>query len=99
MFRSLRNGVVGSPLGACEIPRIFKEMALEAGLPRGVVRDISGHSTRVGAAQDMVSEGIGMTSIMQTGRWKTEASVMRYAERMLAHRGGAAQLARIQRRV
>ena len=89
MFRALRNGVVGGPLGACEIPRIFKEMALEAGLPRGVVKDISGHSTRVGAAQDMVSKGIGLSLIMQTGRWKNEASVMRYAERMLARENGS----------
>ena len=99
MFRALRNGVVGGPLGACEIPRIFKEMALEAGLPRGVVKDISGHSTRVGAAQDMVSKGIGLSLIMQTGRWKNEGSVMRYAERMLAQQNGSAQLARLQRRI
>ena len=99
IFRSLRNGVVGGGLGAGETPRLFKEMALAAGLPAAVVGDISGHSTRVGAAQDMVAEGLGMTAIMQAGRWQTEASVMRYAERMLAHRGGAAQLARLQRRV
>ena len=99
VFRALRSRKVGGALGAREVPRIFREMARKAGLPPGVVGDISGHSTRVGAAQDMVAEGIGIASVMQAGRWKTEASVIRYAERMLARRSGAAQLARLQRRI
>ncbi len=99
IFRALRSRVVGGPLGAREVPRIFREMARAAGLPPGAIADISGHSTRVGAAQDMVAEGIGIASIMQAGRWRTEASVIRYAERMLAQRSGAAQLAKVQRRI
>lgn len=99
IFRALRNRVVGGALGAREIPRIYREMAGKAGLPPGAVADISGHSTRVGAAQDMVAEGISIASIMQAGRWKTEASVIRYAERMLAQRSGAAQLAKLQGRI
>ena len=99
MFRALRNGVVGGALGASEVPRIFREMAQNAGLPPSMVSDISAHSTRIGAAQDMVAEGIGLGAIMQAGRWASESSVMHYAERMLARRNGAAQLARIQRRV
>ena len=63
-----------------------------------VVERISGHSTRVGAAQDMVAEGIGMAAILHAGRWKTTAMVNRYGERLLARRSGAAQLARIQHR-
>ena len=99
IFRSLRNGVVRGRLAPGEVPRVFKEMARAAGLPPGVVEEISGHSTRVGAAQDMVSEGIGMGAILQAGRWSTEESVIRYAERMLARKSGAAQLARIQQRM
>ena len=99
IFRALRNGVVRGRLAPGEVPRIFKEMARAAGLPSGVVETISGHSTRVGAAQDMVGEGIGMGAVMNAGRWKTEASVIRYAERLLARRSGAAQLARIQQRI
>ena len=99
IFRALRNRNVGGTLGAREVPRIFKEMARKAGLPPSAVAEISGHSTRVGAAQDMVAEGIGMASIMQAGRWTTETSVIRYAERMLAQRSGAAQLAKLQRRL
>ena len=98
VFRSLARGVVGEGLDACHVARIFKRMAREADLPEAVVERISGHSTRVGAAQDMVAEGIGMAAILHAGRWKTTAMVNRYGERLLARRSGAAQLARIQHR-
>ena len=98
LFRSLCRGVVGEGLDASQVPRIFKAMAVRAGLPGDVVERISGHSTRVGAAQDMVAGGIGMAAILHAGRWKTPAMVNRYGERLLARRSGAAQLARLQHR-
>ena len=98
VFRSLNRGAVGSRLDASQVPRIFKAMAERAGLPGEVVGRISGHSTRVGAAQDMVAGGIGMAAILHAGRWKTTAMVNRYGERLLARRSGAAQLARLQHR-
>ena len=98
VFRSLGRGAVGEALGAGEVSRIFKRMARAAGLPAELVASISGHSTRVGAAQDMVAEGIGMAAILHAGRWKTTAMVNRYGERLLARRSGAAQLARLQHR-
>ena len=98
LFRSLSRGVLGERLDASQVPRIFKAMAERAGLPGEVVSRISGHSTRVGAAQDMVAEGIGMAAILDAGRWKSTAMVHRYGERLLARRSGAAQLARLQRR-
>ncbi len=98
LFRSLCRGAVGKGLDASQVPRIFKAMAERAGLPGEVVERISGHSTRVGAAQDMVAGGIGMAAILHAGRWKTSAMVNRYGERLLARRSGAAQLARLQHR-
>ena len=98
VFRSLRHGALGERLGAGEVPRIFKRMARKAGLPREVVERISGHSTRVGATQDMVAGGIGTEAILHAGRWKTTTMVHRYGERLLARRSGAAQLARLQQR-
>ena len=98
VFRSLSRGVVGEGLEAGQVSRIFKRMARDADLPAEVVERISGHSVRVGAAQDMVAEGIGMASILHAGRWKSTAMVHRYGERLLARRSGAAQLARLQRR-
>ena len=98
LFRSLARGAVGDALDASQVPRIFKAMAERAGLPGEVVAHISGHSTRVGAAQDMVAGGIPMAAILHAGRWKTTAMVNRYGERLLARRSGAAQLARLQHR-
>ena len=58
LFRSLNRGVLGDALDASQVPRIFKAMARRAGLPAEVVERVSGHSTRVGATQDMVAEGV-----------------------------------------
>ena len=100
LFRAVGNGHgAAGPLRPKSVARIFKRMAQASGLPRHVVKKVSGHSTRVGAAQDMVAGGISLPAIMQTGRWKSPGSVMRYAARMMAKRSGAAQLARIQRRL
>ena len=98
VFRSLSRGVVGEGLDACHVARIFKRMARAADLPAQVVERISGHSTRVGATQDMVAGGIATAAIQHAGRWKTTAMVNRYGERLLARRSGAAQLARLQQR-
>ena len=73
-------------------------MARTAGLPPIVVACISGHSARVGAAQDMIAAGIEMPAILQAGRWRTVAMASRYGERLLPGRSAAAQLARLQRR-
>ena len=100
LLRSLRPGrPPGTKLDASQIPRIFKTMAQRAGLPEQIVAGLSGHSARVGAAQDMIASGIELPAILQAGRWRTTAMVNRYGERLLASRSGAAQLARLQRRV
>ena len=99
LFRSVgKGGRVGERLHPCQVPRIFKAMAREAGLPEAVVEGLSGHSARVGAAQDMVAAGIELPAILHAGRWKSTAMVNRYGERLLARRSGAAQLARMQQR-
>ena len=99
LFRSVgKGGRLGERLDPSQVPRIFKAMAREAGLPASVVQGLSGHSARVGAAQDMVAAGIELPAILHAGRWKSTAMVNRYGERLLARRSGAAQLARIQGR-
>ena len=99
LFRSVgKGGRIGERLHPCQVPRIFKAMAREAGLPEAVVEGLSGHSARVGAAQDMVAAGIELPAILHAGRWKSTAMVNRYGERLLARRSGAAQLARMQQR-
>ena len=99
LFRSMRkHGTMGGRLDASQVPRIYRAMAECAGLPAHLVRRLSGHSPRVGAAQDMIASGIGIPAIMQAGRWKSAQMVQRYGARLLAQRNGAAQLARLQKR-
>ena len=76
LFRSMRkDGTLGGRLHESQVPRIYKAMAERAGLPEQVVRRLSGHSPRVGAAQDMIASGIGIPAIMQAGRWKSAQMV------------------------
>ncbi|MYG48301.1 MAG: tyrosine-type recombinase/integrase [Gemmatimonadales bacterium] len=99
LFRVVRKG--GTLRGALhpgQVPRIYKAMARRAGLAAEVVRRLSGHSPRVGAAQDMIASGIELPAIMQAGRWRSVRMVQRYGERLLAKHNGAAQLARLQKR-
>ena len=99
LFRSVgKGGRLGERLDPSQVPRIFKGMARAAGLPVAVVEGLSGHSARVGAAQDMVAAGIELPLILHAGRWKSPAMVNRYGEGLLARRSGAAQLARMQGR-
>lgn len=99
LYRSVgKGGRLGASLDASQIPRIFKAMARRAGLPAELAEGLSGHSARIGAAQDMIASGIGMPAVLQAGRWKTPTMVNRYGERVLARHSGAAQLARLQER-
>ena len=99
LFRSVgKGGKLGERLDPSQVPRIFKAMADRAGLPETVVEGLSGHSARVGAAQDMIAAGIELPAILRAGRWKSTAMVNRYGDRLLARRSGAAQLARLQHR-
>ena len=99
LFRSVaKGGRIGERLHPGQVARISKAMAREAVLPDAVVEGLSGHSARVGAAQDMIAAGIELPAILQAGRWKSTAMVNRYGERLLAQRSGAAQLARLQQR-
>ena len=99
LFRSVRkDNAVGDKLDASQVPRIYKRMARRAGLGGDIVDTLAGHSTRVGAVQDMIACGIELPAILQSGRWKTTRMVQHYGERLLARRSGAAQLAERQKR-
>lgn len=98
LFRSLTKGgrVQASALGGAEVYRIYREIASAAGLK--LARPPSGHSTRVGATQDMFAAGFELLEVMQAGSWKTPAMPARYGERLRAQRGAARKLAAIQNR-
>ena len=93
VFRPVNKaGVVGdTALQGGEVSRILKRLAARAGLDPAT---ISGHSARVGMAQDLVAGGADLAAVMQAGRWKSPTMPARYAERLLAKRGAVARLLR-----
>ena len=82
IFRRIRANRIGKDaLHPYTVNRILKTTAEDAKLPLTLVRKISGHSMRVGAAQDMITSGLGILPIMQAGGWKTMNIVGRYVEK------------------
>lgn len=93
--RSNRADRYDTPLSDRDVARIFKARALAAGLD---AERISGHSTRVGAAQDLLAANFSGAEIMRQGRWKSERMIVRYGESLSAGRGAMARLIRSKRR-
>ena len=99
LLRSVRkNNKPGGSLHAGSISRIYKKLAASAGLPEATIKGLSGHSARVGAAQDMAAAGIDIIAIMQAGGWKSPDIVGRYVENLDVLRGGSYRLAMMQNR-
>ncbi len=81
IFRSLKNQKISSSrIHPSSVNRILKQVATSAKLDRNIINSLSGHSMRVGAAQDMMANGIQLMSIMAAGGWKTINVVARYVE-------------------
>ena len=78
----LPNGEITPSLCDSRISRIYKHLAKDAGLSERIVRDISGHSMRVGGAQDLLNQGASLPQIMVKGGWAKTDTVMRYVERV-----------------
>ncbi len=83
LFRGVHGThTITASLGVGQICRIYKRVARVAGLEKAVVAQISGHSPRVGAAQDLALAGESLPRIMIRGRWSKPDTVMRYIERV-----------------
>jgi len=92
------SGAIGERLSVDAIAHAFKRVAKWIKMPPNEVAEVSGHSIRVGATQDLLALNIDLASVMQAGRWKTHRMPMRYGELVLAARGGMARAAREQGR-
>ena len=75
------------------IAPIFKRVAQWIGMPARFVAGVSGHSTRVGAAQDLAELDIDLAAITQAGGWKSTRMPLQYAEKINAARSGMARAA------
>ena len=81
IFRGIKNnGLLTSSLNKAQINKIYKKLAGKANVDKEILKKISGHSTRVGATQDLMSSGTTLPNIMNRGRWSKIDTVMRYVE-------------------
>jgi len=96
LFRAAgRGGRKSERLSGETVSRIFKGMARGAGIDSC---EISGHSTRIGKAQDCVAAGISIAAIMRDGGWRSEAMVARYTEHLQLKQSASAKLTALQGR-
>jgi integrase len=99
VFRRLvGRGDIGGSLNPGSIAPIFKRVAQWIGMPARFVAEISGHSTRVGAAQDLAALDIDLAAITQAGGWKSPRMPLQYAEKINAARSGMARAAAVSGR-
>ena len=83
IFRGINSGQhIMQTLGAGQINRIYKKIARLSQIDSDLAGKISGHSMRVGHAQDQVSSGESLPVIMSMGRWSKSYTVMRYVEQI-----------------
>ena len=75
-----KDNVVSDQIEPGQISRILKRLSKKAGLNEVQIKNISGHSMRVGAAQDLLLAGASLPIIMAKGRWSKTDTVMRYIE-------------------
>ena len=68
------------PLATSSIRRLIKRATTRAGIDAAVAAELSEHSMRVGATQDMLVAGFDALAIMQAGGWKSANMVLRYIE-------------------
>ncbi|MDI1346467.1 MAG: site-specific integrase [Pseudolabrys sp.] len=93
IFRGIRGAqLMPDALHPYSVARVLKDLARDAGLEKALIAKLSGHSMRVGAAQDMAAAGIDLGAIMHAGGWKSPDMVMRYIEHMEVGKSGMARL-------
>jgi integrase len=81
IFRGIKKkGELSDELNSSHIKRICKRIAISSKLDLSIIQQISGHSLRVGAAQDLLLSGASLPTIMNRGRWSKTDAVMRYVE-------------------
>ena len=71
---------INRSLGTTKVKLIIKEAATAAGAPPEDIAAFSGHSLRVGAAQDLLCAGFDTAAIMRAGGWKSVNVLGRYLE-------------------
>ena len=89
---------VGGSLTPQVVSMVFRKVGQWIGFERKEWENLSGHSVRVGAAQDLLALNMDLPSVMQAGRWTDSRMPMRYGEKVLASRGAMSRAAKSQGR-
>lgn len=84
------DGSIDVALLPQEVARIFRRRAKSAGLENAGT--ISGHSARIGSANDLAEDGATSTQIQHAGGWRTDRMVTYYTRRSEAGTSAMAQL-------
>ena len=81
LFCSIYHGkALQRSLSTTTVKSLIKSLSKDAGLEQDVVDRFSGHSLRVGAAQDLLCAGFDTAAIMRAGGWKSVNILSRYLE-------------------
>lgn len=75
-----RSIAVDRHLNPFAVTRVLNKLAGAAGMDDETVYNISGHSLRVGAAQQLTINGVELLPIMRAGGWRSTNIVARYVE-------------------
>ena len=76
-----QSKVIDRCLETTTVRRVIKEAAQRCGLRADQVASFSGHSMRVGAAQDLLKRGFDTAAIIRAGGWKSVNVLARYLEK------------------
>ena len=94
LFRAVlpSGAVAATSLTDHEVARIFKRLASRAGGTE--LAGIAGHSTRIGAAHDLLEAGFDVAAIANAGGWKSVMMPNYYTRELRAKQSAMAQLIR-----
>ena len=78
ILRSIsRHGNIGESLHPASISTLLKALQKDLKMD-SEAQPLSGHSFRVGAALDLLEQGMPLEKIMLRGGWQTDSTAMKY---------------------
>jgi site-specific recombinase XerD len=81
LFRGVKNNQNLNPeLNKAQVNKIFKKYAVRINIES---KQVSGHSIRIGSAQDLLKSGASIATILQKGRWSKTDTLMQYTKHLL----------------
>jgi integrase len=96
LLRAVTSAGTLKPYLATEIAPLSYDAVV--GAFRAVNVNLTGHSARVGAAVDMVKQGISLEKIQLAGGWRDPGMILFYARKTAAEHSAAADMAKVMGR-